>query len=496
MAARLQQQQQQQQRGWLEKQQLLLVGLAMSVGMAIFHFIWFVPISYPNNYSHYQRPYWSVMVDGEESPPQPPDNNNNNNNNIILPSLTTTTNDKTKKNIDDENNDDDDDDDSYTHSDYYQYKCPIGFTNTTLPLLHRSNRSDEARALSIQENVLPYIHSILDQEMLAGRKIVFVGDSLLRQLTESLACLAGSQRWHTNNNNNNNTLQYPSIPECNKQIFCNQMHYQKKRQPTEAAAAATTTTTVMPPTPALEVYHNVHAGRLLQINPSLNSSWDLQQSWTDAACHTTDHEGDESVSSLLYFHDGRQRITLGPKDFVFLDGTHHAARGQNLKRIVDFAQCLGTQQLQQERQDQRKEQPLQEPRRQTTQQQQQQHYPQFAFLQYSPCHWDSLTGGYPGMAQAHDKVCRSEAHPLQLLYFEKELALFTPSTTTTTHTKKKNSKKVADLLPVVGQVTSRRALQLGRLHVKRGDCMHWLRPGIPDLYLKEIFEWIVEQSQK
>jgi hypothetical protein len=267
------------------------------------------------------------------------------------------------------------------------------------------------------------------------------------------------------------------------------MHYQKKRQQ-PAVVLPAATAAVMPahhPAPALEVYHNVHAGRLLQINPSLNSSWDLQQSWIDAACNTTTSTSTTpgGEGGFLYFHDGRQRITLGPHDFVFLDGTHHAARGQNLKRIVTFAKCLGQQQ----------QQPPPPHQQQQQQQQQQQYYPQFAFLQFSPMHWDSPTGQYPGRAHARDKVCRLDAHPLQLQYFERELALFTPSTITTSTTGKKN-KKPDLLLPVVGQATGRRALSLGRLHVKRGDCMHWLRPGIPDLYLKEIFEWIVDQTKK
>jgi hypothetical protein len=534
------QQQQQQRRSWREKTiRQILMGLAMSVGMVILHFSWFVPSTYPNHSQNKPEPYRPVIAGGEqESPLQLKAESGNNNNNNSIPQKLTATNDETmttKNNTDDENNDDND---SYTQSDYYQYKCRIGLlmptTNMKHPILLQSNRSYEARALSIQENVLPYVHSILDQEILSGRKILFVGDSLIRQMSWSLACLAGPQRWYNTRNKNDNdtntinsknknenTLQYPSIPECYNHVFCSQMHYQSKHKKAAPASnnqnaikrlpAGTTTTSTSTTamgsiaasaargaTAALEVYHSVHAGRLLKINSSYNSSWDLQQSWIDVVCNTTTtttttthtttpppqyREGGEE-QSVLYFHDGSERVPLGANDFVFLDGTHHNPREQNLERIVRLAKCL---QLGQSAQP-------------TTTQEQQQHYPQFAFVQYSPVHLDTENGEYQGKDGAPNRLCRLQSHPSQKAQMDREVSMIQqqhPVQPPAPPPQQQQQKVLAVddiIMPVVGQVMARRAINLGRYHVNRGDCMHWLRPGVPDLFLKEILEWIVMRA--
>jgi hypothetical protein len=43
--------------------------------------------------------------------------------------------------------------------------------------------------------------------------------------------------------------------------------------------------------------------------------------------------------------------------------------------------------------------------------------------------------------------------------------------------------------------TNENALTLGDLQPGKGDCLHWLQPGLPDAMVKEIFEWMMTKTQ-
>jgi hypothetical protein len=50
-------------------------------------------------------------------------------------------------------------------------------------------------------------------------------------------------------------------------------------------------------------------------------------------------------------------------------------------------------------------------------------------------------------------------------------------------------------LSILMRETNENALILGDLQPGKGDCLHWLQPGLPDAMVKEIFEWMMTKTQ-
>jgi len=50
------------------------------------------------------------------------------------------------------------------------------------------------------------------------------------------------------------------------------------------------------------------------------------------------------------------------------------------------------------------------------------------------------------------------------------------------------------LVPFIGNDIER-IENSGKLHVWHGDCLHWLIPGIPDLYASELADFLLETVQ-
>jgi len=63
-----------------------------------------------------------------------------------------------------------------------------------------------------------------------------------------------------------------------------------------------------------------------------------------------------------------------------------------------------------------------------------------------------------------------------------------PSVTNTLH-RTEEREILKDLVPFIGYDI--KVEDLGELHVEHGDCLHWIQPGVPDLYAAEIADFVL-----
>ena len=104
-------------------------------------------------------------------------------------------------------------------------------------------------------------------------------------------------------------------------------------------------------------------------------------------------------------------------------------------------------------------------------------WPRFAFVLTTPTHFDTPDGFYD--SKSRHKPCLKTTRGGVLQQMEDEI------------------REIGDLLPIVAKnSTELAALTLGHLHVGgKGDCTHWIQPGVGDLILKEMIEWVREQIE-
>lgn len=267
------------------------------------------------------------------------------------------------------------------------------------------------------------MHGALDSGLLSGRKILFIGDSLYRQMFQSLTCLAGSNRLQFFSSTHGSHLATSLL-----------------RSAEHSGHASN-----------VSIFTNVDAGKIVRIKGSpVMGEAVCQQSWLDAC--------NRGEPFFFQHSPPDSKITLNRADFVFVYRTIHKEKEENMDNIVDLVNCM-----------QRKKEA------------QTDHWdwPQFIYTPTHATHFSSATGKFD-WDWAKNHMCSCTSGPSVTQIFEMELA------------------RMEHILPVVGTKTFARELTLGLLHGterRRGlfDCVHWMMPGIPDLFVKEMIEWILSE---
>mmetsp|Transcript_17078 Transcript_17078/g.23738 ORF Transcript_17078/g.23738 Transcript_17078/m.23738 type:complete len:378 (+) Transcript_17078:3-1136(+) len=324
--------------------------------------------------------------------------------------------------------------DSINHDYYWNQTCPFLSTSYDGVFKNQTQRAEEARIISLKSGATKKIRSALDSGVLAGRKVLLMGDSLHKQMYQSLNCMAGEER----------TGPYFHKP-------------QKKMGRSFLKSGPS-------PNDWLQVFFNYDAGNLVELNAGAINGihWEEQQSWIDAceagepfyfrdACIRDAPQHDECKAN-----NESSKIALGSDDFVFLYKTKHARKEENLENIVALARCM------------------QSARRNGTNHPD---WPIFSYTVTQPTHW-ATKGGLYDRNHSTDNPCATFSHSKETERMNQEV------------------NTVEGLFPIVGRDSFLKQTALGKYHMDNGDCTHWMLPGVQDLVSREIVEWMLETATK
>lgn len=265
--------------------------------------------------------------------------------------------------------------------------------------------------------------------MLAGRKMLLMGDSLHKQAYQSLNCMAGEER----------TGPYFSKERKMGRSFLKSGPFQ---------------------TDWLQLFFNYDAGKLVELNAGAINGihWEDQQSWIDAceagqpfyfrdACINDAPQVDECDTN-----NKTAKIVLGRDDFVFLYKTKHNRKEENLEKIIALGKCMQSA----------KRNGINHP-----------DWPHIVYTVSQPTHWATKDGSYD-RNHSTDNPCVKISHAKETERLKKELSA------------------VKGLFPILGRISFFKQRLLGNYHMDNGDCTHWMLPGVQDIVTAEIIEWMVD----
>jgi hypothetical protein len=145
----------------------------------------------------------------------------------------------------------------------------------------------------------------------------------------------------------------------------------------------------------------------------------------------------------------RETIRLQPHDFVVLNGSVHGDRTLNLNAIVDLMRCVA---------DQKK-------------------WPHFVYMATGAQHFPTPSGAFEkDLLEQETWKCQAEI---------------------TRHVQQQEEQRMlSPLLPILGQDVLDLQYKSGHLHVGNRDCLHWIMPGIPDLLAASLVRYLQQQQQQ
>ena len=323
---------------------------------------------------------------------------------------------------------------------YWNLSCPLEMSMFSGAHMGGDFFTRALKAHSLAEKILPQIEAI-DWKSLEGQRIFFVGDSLLRQVFISMACL----NW-------NRVTKY-AIPWFENRGVRSAQPNTLGRGPHSKFEEGRVQ---MEGNVELIYHHGI--GDIIELGSEYESH--NQGSWTKA-CYLKKpftavtpvfpqmHE--EEMSTLTV---RREQVIVKPTDIVLINASVHAARGMNLQTIADLLLC--------------KKQ-----------------------MKYPDRSWPSILYVVTGLSH----------FPTEKGTFEQELLDsnedFKCRLDTSFHGHQdEEAKKLKAVLPFLGEEIIDIENHSGDLHVGGKDCLHWLQPGIPDLVAVNISQTIALLAKK
>lgn len=338
------------------------------------------------------------------------------------------------------------------------------------------HRAWEAR--EVAEKAVTYFAMKTGWRGLENRRIYLIGDSLMRQVFISLACLA----W------NDMVVDY-AIPwfDAGRAV--------KMRHPNTIGAGKPHSKfeegRVLLKNNIELIYHH-GVGRLLELGEDYQSHEDVENDWI-MSCYMNKplaalvpsipdwsslpfHDGDDdSRSKLTTSTVQRERLTLESQDIVILNAGVHSTRSLNFRTIADLFKCQKSKEGL--RGMGRKIEAEKERRGKLTSTS----WPHFLYLVTGPAHFPTENGAFDrtlfkklgdgGVDQNAQFACKA----------------------TTNYTVPQSEEAVFCAehdIPLIGMDMLPLERKNGEMHVGGGDCLHWLQPGIPDLVAADVLRYL------
>jgi hypothetical protein len=339
---------------------------------------------------------------------------------------------------------------------YWNLTCPLelsmfsGIHMNEDEYVHRAWASRD-----VAERAVAYF-GIKDFHELHNRRIIFIGDSLMRQVFISIGCLL----W-------NSVTDY-TIPWFHRR----QVRTQQPNTISNGPHSKFEEGRILLQGNIELIYHH-GIGGLLELGEEYqtheNETWIkacyLQQPFTGLAPKYLDWE---SINTRSDNQDGkspmidprtkvsstnvkRERLTFGSQDVVLINASVHGTRSFNLQNIVDLFRCKQTQKVNKEL------------------------WPHFYYIGTGPSHFPTKTGAF-------DKRLLDATENFKCI----DKATFEdPQVEETTVL-----KDLKNDLPLVGTDILPLQMESGYLHVGGKDCLHWMQPGMPDLLAADVLRYV------
>jgi hypothetical protein len=333
---------------------------------------------------------------------------------------------------------------------YWNLTCPLElsmFSGIRMEKEDFVHRAREAR--EIAEQAVAYF-ALKEWSDMDNRKIVFVGDSLLRQVFISMACLAWDR------------VQDYSIPWFqNRQVRTHHPNAIGKGPHSKFEEGRV----LLQGNLELVYHHGI--GGLLELGEEYHT--EETDTWIKACflgkpltglapqyvdwSHVDDSMMDDPRQCMNTDNVIRERITFGSRDIVLINASVHGGRRFNLQNIQDLLACKQTRGVD-------KNSKLNHL------------WPQFYYIVTGPSHFPTKTGAF-------DK---------RLLETKDEFNCIQQSTYNDLQIEE--TTKLKDFLPFVGLDILPLQMDSGHLHIGGKDCLHWIQPGIPDLLAADVLRSI------
>ena len=281
------------------------------------------------------------------------------------------------------------------------------------------------------------------------RKIVLDGDSLTRQLFISLGCLAWNAGYveeynlnkvHVNAAEENKVLKSAEFQEPSILYLQGQIHLKGGG----------------------EIYYNMKFPK--DVVPETNE-------FVEAACNSNGSGGDgngngnETVNERepIQAHVHNEILKMKPSDVYVISGGHHSeTRDIYLTAYQKAFQCM---------KDAQNENPEADPFTK---------WPYFFYQSSSVASFWTETGRLEG--EDNPKINGKDPNSCRMT------APFSP------WRDEERELLDGDLVSFIGD--SADVNKLGRLHPGHGDCLHWIQPGVPDVYAAELADFLLATKRK
>ena len=316
---------------------------------------------------------------------------------------------------------------------YWNLSCPLEMSLFSASHIGGESfleRAEQARNLVLSERIM----SKMEQDFLSlqSRRIIFVGDSLMRQVFISMSCLLWDH------------VESHSAAWFDKRHSRTQHKHSRQIGPHSKFEEAR----VRLQNRAEFIYHH-GTGGLLKLGEDYTSH--ETEDWVQACSKkeaffsnvlwTPEFGGEHVINER---NATREKIRLGAMDVVIISGSVHGHRADNLRNIKALLQCMATKK----------------------------NYPIILYVMTGADHFPTKDGLFdPSLLETDEEIiCRTESLRRDLQH--EELSML--------HGK----------LPILAKDVVYLQYSSGNLHVGGKDCLHWIQPGIPDLIAGNISSYI------
>lgn len=313
-------------------------------------------------------------------------------------------------------------------STYWNLSCPLEMSTFSAAHIGGDDflqRAFKARNLSM--SALPLLKNNDPWLLHHGRRIFFVGDSLLRQVFISLSCLYWNQ------------VDHYAVPWFERRHgrtnHANTVSHGPHSKFEEARVILKGGTEFI-------FHHGI--GGLLSLGQDYRSH--DPNIWLEACMRgipfstmTVDTRFDSIVSEQSV---PRKAMQLNADDIVVLNGSVHGDRQLNLNNIADLVDCMDR-----------------DPVKKKTM------WPRLVYLATGAEHFPTSSGKFEEELIETNYTCQQEV-PRDLLH---------------EHRQREEEIHLGHLMPIFGKDVLDLEYSRGDLHVGGRDCLHWIMPGIPDL---------------
>lgn len=323
---------------------------------------------------------------------------------------------------------------------YWNLSCPLELSMFSGAHMGGDYLERAWKARELARNETLTLHKNLEWRALKNRRIYFIGDSLLRQVFISLACISWDH------------VESYAVPWYDKRPV-------RSRQPHTIGSGAHSkfeeARVRLKGNVELIFHHGI--GNLVELGQEYHSqdpnSW-LKQCYMKRPFTTVSptlpdrRKGQHEMNTMTTVNVTRQNLTVTSNDIVVLNGSVHRSRDFNLRNIVDFLQCKALVKYPDH------------------------NWPTFVYLITGASHFPTDTGAFKEeLLETEDdfgciNVTEFRGHQIQ------ELSL------------------LQDHVPIIGAEVADLQYKSGDLHVGGRDCLHWLQPGIPDLLAAKVSQFV------